>query len=91
RKKVIEYMQHSKVLIHTSKYEGHATVFEEAIACGMQVVCFDVGRPEHPAVHVCAEKKEMCSTISNLLKKDNNNTQFTSYSIRQTVEFYQQL
>ncbi|MBK6729662.1 MAG: glycosyltransferase [Bacteroidetes bacterium] len=91
RKKIFEYMQQSKVLVHTSYYEGHATVFEEAIASGMQVVCFDVGRPEHHAVHVCAEKKEMCCTISHLLKKDYNNNQLTSYSITQTVEFYQQL
>lgn len=91
RKKVIEYMQQSKVLIHTSKYEGHATVFEEAIASGMLVVCFDVGRPEHPTMHVCADEPEMCSTISNLLKKEFLHTPITSYSIRNTVEFYHQL
>lgn len=86
RKQVIAYMQQSKILVHPALYEGHATVFEEAIAAGMQVVCFDVGRPEHTAVHPCTSPADMCSNISALL--DDYTPSESSYGIEQTVNLY---
>jgi glycosyltransferase involved in cell wall biosynthesis len=41
--KVIEKMQESKILLHTSGYEGQGLVIAEALAAGAYVVCYPVG------------------------------------------------
>jgi glycosyltransferase involved in cell wall biosynthesis len=41
--KVIEKMRQSKILLHTSSYEGQGLVLTEALAAGAYVVCYPVG------------------------------------------------
>jgi 1,2-diacylglycerol 3-alpha-glucosyltransferase len=41
--KTIEEMQHGKILLHTSTFEGQALVITEALAAGLYVVCHPVG------------------------------------------------
>jgi glycosyltransferase involved in cell wall biosynthesis len=66
--KVFSYMQRSKIFLHTSSYEGQSTVIMEALANGLHIVCFDIGR-----IHVdgkiwaCHTKDEMLQKLKELL------------------------
>jgi glycosyltransferase involved in cell wall biosynthesis len=65
---VFSYMQKSKILLHTSGYEGQSTVIMEALACGLTVVCFDVGRIHaEDKILVCQNKDDMLNTLKNSL------------------------
>lgn len=68
REQVFNTMQQSKILLHTSDYEGQSTVITEALANGMTVVCFDVGRiSDHEKIHVCENEDGMLATLKKLL------------------------
>lgn len=65
---VFSFMQRSKILLHTSSYEGQSTVITEALANGLSVICFDVGRlPSDAKVWVCSTKQEMLNRLKELL------------------------
>ena len=65
---VLTYMQKSKILLHTSSYEGQSTVMMEALACGLSVVCFDVGRVHiEDRIIACTDRDDMLNTLKNLL------------------------
>ena len=62
--KVFEYLSKSKILLHTSAFEGQSTVMLEALAMGLDVVCFDVGRLDVPGkIFTCNSKEEMVEKI----------------------------
>jgi glycosyltransferase involved in cell wall biosynthesis len=68
REEVFRKMQQSKILLHTSEYEGQSTVMTEALANGMTVVCFDVGRiGNHEKIYVCTNEDGMLATLKKLL------------------------
>jgi len=68
---VFSYMCKSKILLHTSSYEGQSTVIMEALAMGVTVVCFDVGRVhEAEKIIVCNDKKEMIMRLRLLLNSN---------------------
>jgi glycosyltransferase involved in cell wall biosynthesis len=69
---VINYMNRSKILLHTSSYEGQSTVILEAMAIGMKVVCFNVGRVNSPNIKVCSDKKGMIGQIRTLLSQSSD-------------------
>ncbi|MFN3939123.1 MAG: glycosyltransferase [Chitinophagales bacterium] len=95
REEVLHRMQQAKILLHTSAYEGHATVFSEALACGMHIVSFDVGGPLHPQRHICTTTNGMIEKIQQLLsspitfKPDQSHT--INQVARQYLEIYQSL
>lgn len=91
REQVLYKMQHAKILLHTSAFEGHATVFSEAIACGMHIVSFDVGGPLHPRRHICRTTKDVVQTIQNLMASELAFTSDQTYSIQQVVKQYIEL
>lgn len=65
---VFAYMQQSKIFLHTSSYEGQSTVIAEALANGLTVVCFDVGRTHvKDKIWVCADKQNMLNKLKELL------------------------
>lgn len=65
---VFSVMNKSKILLHTSGYEGQSTVAMEALAMGLTVVCFDVGRLHvEGRVIVCNDKSEMVNQLQKLL------------------------
>jgi glycosyltransferase involved in cell wall biosynthesis len=67
-KEVFSYLSKSKIFLHTSSYEGQSTVMMEALAAGLTVVCFDVGRLHAEGkVSVCKDKNEMVQQIKKLL------------------------
>lgn len=72
-KKVLEIMQQSKVLLHTSTYESQGFVFNEAIASGMAIVSKQVGlakRSERWAI--CQSESEMATCVESKLKQEFN-------------------
>jgi glycosyltransferase involved in cell wall biosynthesis len=80
-------MKASSIFLHTSSYEGQATVFVEALYCGMQVVCFDVGRQHSDEnMFVCKDKNEMLQKLELLLLEKQERKQILLQSMDDTVE-----
>ncbi|MCY7410706.1 MAG: glycosyltransferase [Chitinophagales bacterium] len=90
---VFEKMQQAKILLHTSNYEGQSTVITEALANGMVVVCFDVGRiDDKEKVKACADKNEMIIVLKNLLHENKFDfTALVPFTMQQTIEEYYKL
>lgn len=79
RERVFEIMQQSKILVHTSEYESQSGVINEALANGMVVSCYDVGRQESSSkIYVSKNLTELFLTTENLL---NTNLEFVSEQI----------
>lgn len=91
RDEVIRYMHRSKILVHTSNYEGQATVFSEALMQGMYAVCFDVGRPDAEKLYMCRDALVMSEQIIQLLQRPLSFEPDRSYSMEQVVEAYMEL
>jgi glycosyltransferase involved in cell wall biosynthesis len=72
-KDTIALMKKSEILLHTSIYEGQGMVLLEALCCGLEVVCFDVGFNDPQFMNVCKDKEEMKIKLSGLLKKETTN------------------
>jgi glycosyltransferase involved in cell wall biosynthesis len=69
---VFKKLSESRILLHTSLSEGQSTVMMEALSAGTHVVCFDVGRMDHPGkIHVCMNQGEMTEQIRGLLQTEN--------------------
>lgn len=67
-KDVFSYLSKSKIFLHTSSYEGQSTVMMEALAAGLPVVCFDVGRLDlQGKLFACRDKAEMVKSLKSLL------------------------
>jgi glycosyltransferase involved in cell wall biosynthesis len=65
---VFSYMQKSKIFLHTSTYEGQSTVIMEALANGLNVVCFDIGRVHvEGRIWVCKTKDEILCKLKELV------------------------
>jgi glycosyltransferase involved in cell wall biosynthesis len=64
---VFSYMNKSMIFLHTSSYEGQSTVIMEALAMGLTIVCFDIGRVHHEKINVCGSKEEMVQKLKTLL------------------------
>ena len=61
-------MRKSRILLHTSEYEGQGYVLIEALAAGMSVVCRDVGYTgESPNAYRCKSLQEMVAVLKRLL------------------------
>jgi 1,2-diacylglycerol 3-alpha-glucosyltransferase len=89
---VLDHMQRSKILLHTSSFEGQALVFSEALSCGMTVVCFNVGRISAEKMIVCSNEEQMISELSKLLKDDTLDFHpLPQMSVRETVRAYHEL
>lgn len=80
----------SKIFLHTSGYEGQSTVIIEALAAGLTVVCFDVGRLHAEGkIWVCKDKEEMQQKLKQLLASSLSFEQLVLYTAGDTVrEFF---
>jgi glycosyltransferase involved in cell wall biosynthesis len=83
---VFSYMNRSKILLHTSSYEGQSTVIMEALAMGLTVVCFDIGRMNSDRIKVCATKDEMVMQIKALLSNKLDHSPQVLFSMNDTVK-----
>ena len=68
---VLDYMRKSRILLHPSFTEGQATVFTEALACGMRIACFDVGRIDAEGRLFIAKDEEDLFVITKTLFNDS--------------------
>ncbi|WP_431210731.1 glycosyltransferase [Puia sp. P3] len=65
---VLRYMQRSKILLHTSAYEGFGTVMIEALYAGAHVVSFvDTAGMAVKNWHVVGSEEEMVEVVVGLL------------------------
>ena len=70
---VIGYMKAASIFLHPSSYEGQATVFVEALYCGMNVICFNVGRLHSDEnMFVCNTNNEMLDILKHLLTNNKS-------------------
>ncbi len=92
RKKIFELMSHSKILIHTSSFEGQCLVYAEALAHGMYVLSYDVGRIENTAKHqICSSEDELRDKSYKLLTSKLNFTAQVFIRSEETVDSYYKL
>lgn len=73
-REVITKMQESKILLHTSLFEGQGLVLTEALAAGSYVVCYPVGTAWSGAVQKIrtgATADELEHILSNILNDPN--------------------
>jgi glycosyltransferase involved in cell wall biosynthesis len=69
---VLRLMQRSKVFLHPSSYEGFATVINEALYAGAQVVAFcKPMNTFYKNQHTVKTQQEMTMKVSELLADDN--------------------
>jgi glycosyltransferase involved in cell wall biosynthesis len=67
---VLKYMQQSKILLHTSSYEGFVTVGLEALYAGAQVISFV--KPMHAPIknwHIVQCEDELLAKASEILEQ----------------------
>ncbi len=89
RDEVYNHMGRSKVLLHTSEFEGQCVVFTEALAYGMYVVSFNVGDIENTEKHiVCSTVEEMNIQIYKLLGSKLIFNSFQPFTNEATVNRY---
>jgi glycosyltransferase involved in cell wall biosynthesis len=74
--KVLQYMQRSRILLHTSFYEGFSTVCLEALYAGAHVVSFHQPLPTAvPHWHIAADREEMAKQVLDVLQ--DNDTEYS--------------
>jgi glycosyltransferase involved in cell wall biosynthesis len=92
RKEVHQLMQRTQVLLHTSRYEGHSTVISEALSCGCQVVCFDVGRTESEAITLADDAAQLPEKVFEALQTEGGHNglfrEKFEESLSQYIELY---
>lgn len=75
-KEIFEYLAQSKILVHTSIYEGQSTVIMEALAVGLNTVCYNIGHIPHEKIFVCENKAMMMDRLRAILNADFNYSPF---------------
>ncbi len=92
RLEIFDLMAHSKILVHTSAFEGQCLVYAEALANGMHVVSYEVGRIENTERHqVGINEVQLTQHVINLLQTNLSFTKFQSISTSEIVEAYQKI
>jgi glycosyltransferase involved in cell wall biosynthesis len=88
RNEVLEYMQQSKILVHTSHFESFGLVLIEALACGCKVVSKPVGIAyQNNKIINCELTNAFVIEIEKLLE-DNSVHFHNDYNIQKTVNAY---
>jgi glycosyltransferase involved in cell wall biosynthesis len=86
-KEVLQWMQRSKILLHTSSYEGYGVAIIEALFAGAHVISFV--KPDKSEItnwHVTSDKEKMIEKTCKILK--NPLTEYNSicfYKIEDSV------
>lgn len=69
---VLAHMQHAKIFLHTSNYEGFGTVCLEALYAGAKVVSFV--KPMDTAIknwHAATDEESMLKLLKEIMRKDD--------------------
>ncbi len=92
RELVFSLMNQSKVLLHTSSFEGQCLVYAEALAHGMHVVSYNVGRIEQTNKHiVCNTMEQLEQTTKNLLQTNLDYSPVNSINTENSINDYLKL
>lgn len=87
REEVFDKMLDSKILLHPSTYEGQVNVFMEALYCGLEIVCFNIGHMESSVgIYISSNTNEMTKNVEMLLQKDYIDKPILLKSMKDTVE-----
>lgn len=90
RKDVLLKMQQSKVLLHTSDYEGQCYVYLEALAAGANVLALNRGYlPQSEKVIPGESESELRLALTKLLQSKLDFHSSIPYTMSMTVENYQ--
>ena len=89
--KVLDFLSQSKVMIHTSLYESYGFVFNEAIACHVPIVSFNVGAAfENDYWKIAKDKLDFIELAKTFLQNENPSFNETEvFTMKQTVEAYE--
>jgi Glycosyltransferase len=80
-KELLRMMQQSRIFLHTSSYEGFATVITEALYAGAHVVCFCKPMKEPiNQLYVVENKKQMIDKVRELLQQSTAQESVFPYS-----------
>lgn len=91
RSEVLELMQKSKILVHTSHFESFGLVLAEGLACNCTVISTPVGIAfENKNIICCNSTEEFTAKIKAALQNFENNSEenIFEYPITKTVEEY---
>jgi glycosyltransferase involved in cell wall biosynthesis len=84
--KVIEVMQQSKILLHTSSYEGFGVVCLEALSCQCHVISLHSPMKKTiPGWYVVSSVDDMVAKTKELLMSPAETTHHNEYSIQRSV------
>ena len=90
RKNVLLKMQQTKVLLHTSDYEGQCYVYLEALAAGANVLALKRGYlPQSEKVKIGESESDLRLMLPQLLQSKLDFTSSIPYSMSMTVQNYQ--
>src|SRR5262245_27749128 len=92
REEVLKMMRRSRILLHTSRYEGQGYVFLEALASGTQVVSREVGYTGNGTnTHRCKSDEEMVAVLQRLLIASGENKKANVESIDCTARTFEKI
>jgi 1,2-diacylglycerol 3-alpha-glucosyltransferase len=92
RKIVLEKMQQSKILLHTSSFESQGYVFYEALYSGCHIVSFDVGVSKSSAKWtICESAEEMTEMLKKIITSNLDNNNENPFTIEETVNEYMRI
>jgi glycosyltransferase involved in cell wall biosynthesis len=89
RKEVFKLMQRSKILVHTSIFEGSAYVFAEALVNGMNIISYEVGGViKNPKWFTAKEEMDFVNISINLLSGNLDFNPVNPFPITKTLSCY---
>ena len=89
RHQVFEYMNKSKILLHTSSFESFGMVFIEALYYGLHIVSKPIGIAwESDTWSTCKSDHEMANEIIRILSFKVNYNSSIPYTMHKTVKSY---
>ncbi len=88
RAEVLQLMQQSKMLLHTSKFESYGYVFAEALWSGMKIVSHAVGMVTEQNSLIGNSTQELATNCLKILQAKNSFNQIETATIQQTVVDY---
>jgi glycosyltransferase involved in cell wall biosynthesis len=89
REEVMNLMQQSKILLHTSSFEGYGYIFAEAAACGCHVVSTPVGAAENNSYSfTSSDKSKLAEKIVDILSSSHTFAQRKVLSMQECAEKY---
>lgn len=85
----LQYISQSKILLHTSNYEGFGLVFAEALQSKTSIVSKKVGcANSSPNWIIGSDEAEMVTACENLLSNSFSEAEINPFTIEKTVQHY---